>query len=121
VGNWSGTLTIERTGEPVSSGEVTWRIDYLDRAKEPLLINWQSKNPWLSIGTITSGTIDSPTQPPANFTADGSYRSPRGGCVGTISFTGVADARTINADVSGIDCPTLADPNFSGHVELSKD
>jgi hypothetical protein len=40
--------------------------------------------------------------------------------VGTLLSVGNAEARTIDADFSGVDCVTLSNSTFTGRVTLSK-
>ena len=55
----------------------------------------------------------------ARISTTGSYPSPRG-CTGTMLSVGTADRTSIDADFSGVDCPSLAQSTFRGHVVLSK-
>ena len=67
----------------------------------------------------TPGNQSPSNQPPARISTQGQYQSPRG-CVGTLLSVGAADTRTIDADFSGVDCSTLTNSTFTGHVTLTK-
>jgi hypothetical protein len=47
------------------------------------------------------------------------YPSPRG-CTGSLLSVGMAEARTIDADFSGVDCASLQHQTFTGRVQLTK-
>jgi hypothetical protein len=57
--------------------------------------------------------------PPARISTQGSYPSPRG-CTGNLLSVGTAEMRTIDADFSGVDCPSLEHSTFRGRVQLTK-
>jgi hypothetical protein len=119
-GMWSGTLTIERLGEPSSSGQVTWTLEAVDGTNmQSFRTTIRSQHVWLPITTTVTSTITPSNQPPARISTQGEYQSPRG-CVGTLLSVGNADTRTIEADFSGVDCATLANSTFTGHVTLTK-
>jgi len=119
-GTWSGTLTIERPGEPPSSGEITWTFQTVDGTnRQSFTVTMRSQHPWLPITTTVTSAITPSNQPPARISTQGEYQSPRG-CVGTLLSIGNADARTIDADFSGVDCLTLTASTFTGRVTLTK-
>ena len=119
-GVWTGTLTIERTGEPSSTGPVTWRFQTVDGTNlQSFRVTIQSQHAWLPISTTVTSAITPGNQPPARISTQGEYQSPRG-CVGTLLSVGNAESRTIEADFSGVDCSTLTNSTFTGRVSLSK-
>ena len=99
TGTWTGTLSIDREGEPTSSGAATWTF-------EPVT--------GTNLQTFTV-TIRSQNR----ISTTGSYPSPRG-CTGTMLSVGTADRTSIDADFSGVDCASLAQSTFRGHIVLSK-
>jgi hypothetical protein len=119
-GTWSGTLTIERPGEPPSSGQVTWTFQTVDGTNlQSFRVTIRSQHAWLPITTTVTSAITPSNQPPARISTQGEYQSPRG-CTGTLLSVGDADTRTIEADFSGVDCATLANSTFTGRVTLTK-
>jgi hypothetical protein len=120
AGTWTGTATIEREGEPAASGPVTWTFEVVpDTNRQSFRMTIQSQHPFIPV-TITGTTALTPTNtPPTGISTQGSYQSPRG-CTGSISSVGTAQATTIDADFSGIDCTTLAQSTFRGRVTLTK-
>ena len=79
----------------------------------------RSQNPWLPTTATVTSAITPSNQPPARISTTGSYPSPRG-CTGTMLSVGTADRTSIDADFSGVDCASLAQSTFRGHVVLSK-
>jgi hypothetical protein len=70
--------------------------------------------------TVTGTSTLTPSYtPPARISTQGQYPSPRG-CTGSILSVGTAEATTIDADFSGIDCTTSAQSTFRGRVSLTK-
>jgi hypothetical protein len=119
-GTWTGTLTIERVGEPASTGPVTWTFETVDGTNlQTFRVTIRSQHTWLPITTTVTSAITPSNQPPARISTQGEYQSPRG-CVGTLLSVGNAEARTIDADFSGVDCVTLSNSTFTGRVTLSK-
>ena len=119
-GTWTGTLTIERVGEPVSTGSITWTFETVDGTNlQTFRVTIRSQHTWLPITTTVTSAITPSNQPPARISTQGEYQSPRG-CVGTLLSVGNAEARTIDADFSGVDCVTLSNSTFTGRVTLSK-
>jgi hypothetical protein len=119
-GTWTGTLTIERVGEPASTGPVTWTFETVDGTNlQTFRVTIRSQHTWLPITTTVTSAITPSNQPPARISTQGEYQSPRG-CVGTLLSVGNAEARTIDADFSGVDCATLSNSTFTGRVTLSK-
>jgi hypothetical protein len=119
-GTWSGTLTIERQGEPTAAGSVTWAFQTVDGTNlQTFRVTIRSQHPWLPITTTVTSAITPGNQPPARISTQGEYQSPRG-CVGTLLSVGNAESRTIEADFSGVDCATLSNSTFTGRVSLTK-
>jgi hypothetical protein len=120
TGTWTGTLTIDREGEPSTSGNVSWTFAPVDGTNlQTFSVTIRSQNPWLTTTATVSSAITPSNQPPARISTQGSYPSPRG-CTGTLLSIGNADRTSIDADFSGVDCPSLAQSTFRGHVVLSK-
>ena len=120
TGTWTGTLTIEREGEPSTSGNVSWTFAPVDGTNlQTFTVTIRSQNPWLTTTATVTSAITPSNQPPARISTTGSYPSPRG-CTGTMLSVGNADRTSIDADFSGVDCPSLAQSTFRGHVVLSK-
>jgi hypothetical protein len=120
TGTWTGTLSIEREGEPTTSGAVTWTFEPVTGTNlQTFSVTIRSQNPWLSTTATVTSAITPSNQPPARISTQGSYPSPRG-CTGTMLSIGTADRTSIDADFSGVDCPSLAQSTFRGHVVLSK-
>ena len=120
TGTWTGTLTIDREGEPSTSGAATWTFAPVDGTNlQTFTVTIRSQNPWLTTTASVTSAITPSNQPPARISTTGSYPSPRG-CTGTMLSVGTADRTSIDADFSGVDCPSLAQSTFRGHVVLSK-
>ena len=119
-GTWTGTLTIERPGEPASAGAVTWTFHIVDGTNQQTFrVAIRSEHAWLPITATVTSAITPSNQPPARMSTQGEYPSPRG-CMGTLLSVGNADVRTIEADFSGVDCSTLTNSTFTGRVTLTK-
>ena len=119
-GTWSGTLAIERPGEPTSTGQVTWTFQTVDGTNlQSFRVTIRSQHAWLPITATVAGVITPSNQPPARISTQGEYQSPRG-CTGTLLSVGTAEMRTIDADFSGVDCSSLANSTFTGRVTLTK-
>jgi hypothetical protein len=119
-GTWSGTLTIERPGEPASTGQVTWTFQTVDGTNlQSFRVTIRSQHAWLPITTTVTSAITPSNQPPARISTQGDYSSPRG-CTGTLLSVGNAETRTIDADFSGVDCSSLQNSTFTGRVTLTK-
>jgi hypothetical protein len=120
TGTWSGPLTIEREGEATTTGPVTWTFAAVpDTNLQTFQTTIRSEHPWLPITATVSSAITPSGTPPARISTQGSYTSPRG-CSGTLLSVGNAEATRIDADFSGVDCPSLARSTFTGHVTLTK-
>ncbi len=120
TGTWTGTLTIDREGEPSTAGSVSWTFAPVDGTNlQTFSVTIRSQNPWLTTTATVTSAITPSNQPPARISTQGSYPSPRG-CTGTMLSVGNADRTSIDADFSGVDCPSLAQSTFRGHVVLSK-
>ena len=119
-GTWTGTLLIERPGEPSSSGQVSWTFETVDGTNlQSFRVTIRSQHAWLPITTTVTSAITPSNQPPARISTQGQYQSPRG-CVGTLLSVGNAETLTIDADFSGVDCSTLTNSTFTGRVTLTK-
>ena len=120
AGTWTGTLTIERDGEPTTSGPVTWTFDVVpDTNLQTFRTTIRSQHSWLPITTTVTTALTPGNTPPARISSQGTYPSPRG-CTGTLLSVGTAEASRIDADFSGVDCSTLAQSTFRGRVVLSR-
>jgi hypothetical protein len=120
TGTWSGTLTIEREGEATTTGPVTWTFAVVpDTNLQTFQTTIRSQHTWLPITATVSSAITPSSTPPARISTQGSYTSPRG-CTGTLLSVGKAEAARIEADFSGLDCPSLERSTFTGHVSLTK-
>src|SRR4051812_3737994 len=120
TGTWTGTLSIEREGEPTSVGAATWTFVPVDGTNlQTFSVTIRSQNPWLTTTATVTSAITPSNQPPARISTTGSYPSPRG-CTGTLLSVGTADRTSIDADLSGVDCQSLARSTFRGHVVLSR-
>src|SRR5213082_2420845 len=120
TGTWTGTLTIDREGESSTSGNVSWTFTPVDGTNlQTFTVTMRSQNPWLTTTATVTSAITPSNQPPARISTTGSYPSPRG-CTGTMLSVGTADRTSIDPDFSGVDCPSLAQSTFRGHVVLSK-
>jgi hypothetical protein len=120
AGVWTGTLTIEREGEPTTSGATTWTFEVMSGTNlQSFNVRIQSQHPFLPITTTVLSQITPGNTPPARISTQGTYPSPRG-CTASLLSVGMADTRTIDADFSGVDCPSLQRPNFTGRVQLTK-
>ena len=121
AGTWRGTLTIQpdpsapQPGSPVS-GSVTWTFEVVPQTNlQSFRSTIQSQNGWLPITLSASTAIIPGNTPPAQISTQGEYQSPRG-CRGTFGSFGNAQARRIEADFTGVDCPIT----FTGTVVLDK-
>jgi len=120
TGTWTGTLSIDREGEPTSSGTATWTFEPVTGTNlQTFTVTIRSQNPWLPMTATVTSAITPSNQPPAPISTTGSYPSPRG-CTGTMLSVGTADRTSIDADFSGVDCASLAQSTFRGHIVLSK-
>ena len=120
TGTWTGTLSIDRDGEPTTSGAATWTFEPVTGTNlQTFSVTIRSQNPWLTMTATVTSAITPSNQPPARISTQGSYPSPRG-CTGSLLSVGNADRTGIDADFSGVDCSTLAQSTFRGHVVLSK-
>jgi hypothetical protein len=120
TGTWTGALSIDREGEPTSSGAATWTFEPVTGTNlQTFTVTIRSQNPWLPMTATVTSAITPSNQPPARISTTGSYPSPRG-CTGTLLSVGTADRTSIDADFSGVDCASLAQSTFRGHIVLSK-
>jgi hypothetical protein len=119
-GTWSGTVTIEREGEPTTSGPTMWTFEVLPNTNlQTFRVTIRTQHPWLSMTTTVTSAITPGNTPPARISTQGSYPSPRG-CTGSLLSIGMAEASRIDADFSGVDCATLEHSTFRGQVVLTK-
>jgi hypothetical protein len=121
TGTWRGTLTIQpdptgpQPGTHVS-GPVTWSFEVVPQTNlQTFRSTIRSENGWLPITLSASTAIIPGNTPPAQISTQGEYQSPRG-CRGTFGSFGNAQARRIEADFTGVDCPVT----FTGTVVLDK-
>ena len=120
AGTWTGTLTIEREGEPTTAGPVTWTLEVVpDTNLQTFRTTIRSQHGWLPITAIVSSAITPSNTPPARISTQGDYASPRG-CTGSLLSVGTADAARIEADFSGVDCPSLEHSTFRGRILLTR-
>jgi hypothetical protein len=119
-GTWTGTLTIQREGEPTSSGSTTWTFEVVpDTNQQAFRVTIRSQHPWLSMTTTVTSAITPANTPPARISTQGNYPSPRG-CSGSLLSVGTAEVSRIEADFLGVDCATLQHSTFNGQVQLTK-
>ena len=119
-GEWTGTLTIEREGEPTTVGAVAWTFTVVAGTNlQTFNVTIRSQHPFLPITTTVTSAITPSNAPPVRISTQGDYASPRG-CTGSILSVGTAETRTIDADFSGIDCSSLQKSTFRGRVQLTK-
>ncbi len=120
TGTWTGTLTIEREGEVTTAGPTSWTFDVVTGTNlQTFRVTIQSQHPWLPISTTVTSAITPSNTPPARISTQGDYVSPRG-CTGSLLSVGTVDASRLDADFSGVDCPTLPHSTFRGHALLTK-
>lgn len=118
-GTWNGTITIERDGQS-SSGAVSWAFEVVDGTDlRTFRVTIRSQHAWLPITTTVTSAIEPGNQPPARISTQGDYASPRG-CTGSFLSVGTADAATINADLTGVDCQSPSGSTFTGRFTLTK-
>jgi hypothetical protein len=104
-----------------ATGPLTWTFAVVpDTNLQTFQTTIRSQHPWLPITATVSSAITPSSTPPARISTQGSYTSPRG-CTGTLLSVGSAEAARIEADFSGVDCPSLARSTFTGHVTLGRD
>jgi hypothetical protein len=119
AGTWSGTLSIEREGEPTTSGSTTWRFEVVEGTNlQTFQVTIRCEHAWLPITTTVTSAITPSNTPPARISTQGEYPSPRG-CTGSFLSVGTADTTRMDADLTGIDCLTLAHSTFRGRVLLT--
>ena len=120
TGTWTGTLTIEREGEATTVGPTSWTFGVVPGTNlQTFRVMIQSQHSWLAINTTVTSAITPSNTPPACISTQGDYVSPRG-CTGSLLSVGTVDASRLDADFSGVDCPTLAHSTFRGHALLTK-
>src|SRR3954467_12116153 len=74
TGTWTGTLTIDREGEPSTSGAATWTFVPADGTNlHTFSVTIRSQNPWLSMTATVTSAITPSNQPPARISTQGSY------------------------------------------------
>jgi hypothetical protein len=122
AGTWRGTMTIQpdptgaQPGAAVT-GPVTFTFEVVPQTNlQSFQTTIRSENGWLPI-TLTSSTSMIPgNTPPAQISTQGEYNSPRG-CRGTFGSFAIAEARSIQGSITGVDCPVP----FTGSVTLTKE
>jgi ABC-type transport system substrate-binding protein len=120
AGTWTGTVTIEREGEPTTSGPITWTFEVVpDTNRQTFRTTIRSQHAFLPITATATTAITPSNAPPARISTQGEYPSPRG-CTGSLLSVGMAEATRIAADFSGVDCQSLAHSTFRGQVVLTK-
>ena len=119
-GVWTGTLTIEREGEPTTSGSTTWTFVVVPGTNlQTFNVTIRSQHAFLPIMTTVTSAITPSNTPPARISTHGDYASPRG-CTGSLLSVGMAEVQTIDAEFAGVDCPSLQHSTFRGRVRLTK-
>jgi hypothetical protein len=119
-GNWTGTLTIEREGEPTTSGSTTWTFAVMPSTNlQTFNVTIRSQHAFLPITATVLSQITPSNTPPARISTQGDYASPRG-CTGSLLSVGTAEAQTIDAEFAGVDCPSFQHSTFHGRVRLTK-
>src|ERR671937_12787 len=92
-GVWTGTLTIEREGEPTTSGPTTWTFEVMPGTNlQSFNVRIQSQHPFLPITATVLSQITPSNTPPARISTQGSYPSPRG-CTASLLSVGTAETR----------------------------
>jgi hypothetical protein len=120
AGRWTGTVTIEREGEPTTSGPITWAFEVVpDTNRQTFKTTIQSQHAFLPVTATATTAITPSNTPPARISTQGEYPSPRG-CTGSLLSVGMAEATRIEADFSGVDCQSLSHSTFRGQVVLTK-
>jgi len=120
VGTWTGMLTIQREGEPTTTGPTRWAFEVGSGTNlQTFNVTIRSQHPWLPITTTVTSAITPTNVPPARISTQGNYPSPRGS-TGSLLSVGTANAGAIDADFAGVDCQSLAHSTFTGHVQLTK-
>ena len=100
-GNWTGTLTIERKGEPTTSGSTTWTFAVVPGSNlQTFNLTIRSQHAFLPITATVLSQITPSNTPPARISTQGDYASPRG-CTGGLLSVGTAEAQTIRRRVCG--------------------
>lgn len=125
-GRWTGTLTISRDGQPDVTGPTTWTFT-LNPGSSRLVFQTavESQNSWLPLTLTTTTALRPSADPPTQVVTNATYTSPRG-CRGDFGSEGQAQARTIDASFSGVDCVeggaggVLSLQPFRGRVQLTK-
>ena len=122
AGTWRGTLTIQPNASdpnppPETSAATTWTFEVVPQTNlQSFRATIRSDHPWLPASTIGTTALIPGNTPPAQVSTVGDYASPRG-CRGTFGSFGVAEARRIDADFTGVDC----NASFRGRVVLTKE
>ena len=79
-GTWSGTLTIERPGEPASTGQVTWTFQTVDGTNlQSFRVTIRSQHAWLPITTTGFDDARKRTDPRRRVGQCGRALEPLGG------------------------------------------
>jgi hypothetical protein len=113
-------MTIEREAEPTTSGSTSWTFVVVPGTNlQTFNVTIRSQHPFLPITTTITSAITPSNTPPARISTQGDYASPRG-CTGSLLSVGMAEAQRIDADLTGVDCPSLQHSTFRGRVQLTK-
>jgi hypothetical protein len=109
-------LTVRQPGRSFLGG--TWTFETVVGTNlQSFRVTIPSQHSWLPITTTVTSAITPSNQPSASVPR----RIPVSeGMRGHAAQRGNAETRTIDADFSGVDCPTLTNSTFIGHVTLTK-
>ena len=73
TGTWTGALSIDREGEPTSSGAATWTFEPVTGTNlQTFTVTIRSQNPWLPMTATVTSAITPSNQPPARISTTGS-------------------------------------------------
>lgn len=121
-GQWTGTLSVTRAGQPPMLGPSTWTFDPMpNTAGTTYTVTIRSQHPFLGAAPILGTATFMAAGPPGRIDTQGNYQSPRG-CRGDFGSSGeVRTAHAIDASFHGIDCePGGLLDTFSGSVHLTR-
>jgi hypothetical protein len=122
AGTWQGRVTIHVNGESpaasaASSAPTMWTFEVVPQTnRHTCRATIHADHAWWPIDTIGTTALSPTHTPPTQISTQGQCRSPRG-CIGTCGTVGIAEARRIDADVTGVDGQLVT---FTGHVALTK-
>ncbi len=99
-GVWTGTLTIEREGEPTTSGATTWTFEAMPGTNlQSFNVRIQSQHVFLPITATVLSQITPSNTPPARISTQGTYPSPRG-CTASLLSVGMAEGHGRSVDTA---------------------